>query len=88
MNTHETVFPAFKGSLMRKVNVELVDGIVGMGMWFMGGPGGQYVNDVILRSRHYGAAMLMHHRGRGWLQYAFTWDKCVNKLEAVYLWSW
>jgi hypothetical protein len=37
VNTHETVCPASKGSLMKKVNVETVVGvIVGMGMWFMG----------------------------------------------------
>jgi hypothetical protein len=37
VNTHETACPAFKGSLMRKVDVEIVvAAIVRMGMWFMG----------------------------------------------------
>jgi hypothetical protein len=71
---------------MIKVNVEIVVGaIVGMEMLFMGG---RCVNDVIPRSRRHGAGHHMHHRGRGWLQDAFTWDKCADKIDAGYLRSW
>jgi hypothetical protein len=82
VNTHETFCPAFKGSLMMKVDVEIVvAAIVGMRMCFMGA---RCVNDVILRSRRHGASgsSMIHHRGRGWLQDAFTCDKCANKIDA------
>ena len=62
----------------------VVAAVVGLGMWLMGA---RCVNDVIPRPRRHGAG---HRRllGREWLQDAFAWNKCANKIDAVYLWSW